>query len=50
MLLNIAIDWLIGSVPVAGDVFDAVFRCNLRNAALLRAHLEERSPIGTEKD
>lgn len=40
MLLNIAVDWLIGSIPLVGDIFDIGFRCNQRNAALIREALE----------
>ena len=35
MLANLAIDFGIGSVPVAGDVFDVFFKANNRNLALL---------------
>jgi hypothetical protein len=38
MLVNIAIDSLIGAVPVLGDIFDATFRSNEQNLALLEAH------------
>lgn len=38
MLLNIAIDELIGMIPVAGDLFDVFFQSNLMNAKLLREH------------
>ncbi len=41
MLGNIAIDTGIGAVPVAGDLFDVVWAANRRNAALLRAYLEQ---------
>lgn len=34
------IDWLIGTVPIVGDVFDVGMRANRRNVALLRDHLE----------
>lgn len=34
MLLNILIDWAVGSVPFLGDLFDVAFKCNLRNAEL----------------
>jgi hypothetical protein len=37
MLLNVAIDALGGSIPIAGDIWDFVFRANSRNLALLRA-------------
>ena len=36
MLLNLALDTLAGSVPVVGDLFDAGYKANKRNAALLR--------------
>jgi hypothetical protein len=35
MLLNIALDAGAGAVPLAGDLFDAGFRANARNVALL---------------
>jgi len=37
MLLNVAVDALGGSIPIAGDIWDFVFRANSRNLALLRA-------------
>ena len=40
MLANVALDGVVGAVPVAGDLFDAAFRANRRNVALLRAHLD----------
>jgi hypothetical protein len=40
MLGNVAVDGLIGVVPVAGDVFDVMFRANRRNVRILRAHLD----------
>jgi hypothetical protein len=40
MLGNVAIDGVIGVVPVAGDVFDVMFRANRRNVRILREHLE----------
>lgn len=39
MLVNVAIDGLVGAVPVAGDVFDVAWRANRRNMALLQKHL-----------
>jgi hypothetical protein len=35
MAANLAADWAIGLVPLAGDVFDIGFKANLRNFALL---------------
>jgi hypothetical protein len=40
MLGNVAIDGAFGIVPVAGDVFDVMFRANRRNVRTLREHLE----------
>lgn len=39
MGLNIAIDTLGGAIPVAGDVFDALWKANLKNVRLLERHL-----------
>jgi hypothetical protein len=35
---NVALEALVGAVPLAGDAFDVLFRANRRNVALLRAH------------
>jgi hypothetical protein len=40
MLGNVAVDGLIGAVPVAGDLFDVMFRANRRNVGILREHLD----------
>ena len=37
MLVNLALDALVGAIPVAGDLFDFAWKANRRNAALLRA-------------
>jgi hypothetical protein len=49
MMGNMLIDTTIGAVPAVGDVFDVVFRTNLRNMALLRKHLARKGLIG-ERD
>jgi hypothetical protein len=38
MAANVALEGIIGAVPVAGDAFDVFFRANRRNVALLRRH------------
>lgn len=38
MLGNVGIEAMAGSVPVLGDAFDATFKANLRNIALIDAH------------
>lgn len=40
MIWNVFIDWLIGLIPLIGDLFDWGWKANNRNAALLRAHYE----------
>jgi hypothetical protein len=42
MFLNIAFDFVIGIVPFVGDLMDAAFRANSRNALLLEQHLREK--------
>ena len=46
MIANVALDGVVGAVPLAGDVFDAAFRANRRNMALLRAHLDKAEGRG----
>ena len=51
-MLNILIDFGIGLIPILGDIGDAFFRCNTRNAALLYNHLKVRGKTrleGSEK-
>jgi hypothetical protein len=40
MIGNVAIDGLVGVVPLVGDLFDMMWRANKRNMRLLRGHLE----------
>ncbi len=40
MLGNVAIDGMVGAIPVVGDAFDVVWRANVRNMRLLREWLE----------
>lgn len=42
MVANIAIDGVIGSAPVAGDIFDVMWRSNRRNMTLLYDHLQSQ--------
>jgi hypothetical protein len=41
MALNLAVDAVFGSIPLVGDLFDAVWKANARNVALLEARLDE---------
>ncbi len=38
MLANVAIEVVLGAVPVLGDVADMAWKANLRNVALLERH------------
>jgi len=42
MLGNVAVQGVVGSVPVAGDAFDVLFRANMRNARILRRWLDRQ--------
>lgn len=42
MMMNIIIDFLIGLVPVLGDIADVMYKANTRNAALLESYLREK--------
>ena len=44
MLGNIAIDAIVGTVPLIGDLFDFVFKAQTRNLALLDAWVAEPDP------
>lgn len=47
MLANIGIDALVGAVPLLGDLFDAGFKANNRNVALLERSLAR--PLETRR-
>ena len=38
---NVALEGVVGIIPLAGDVFDAAYKANQRNVRLLEAWLEE---------
>lgn len=48
MLANIGIDLAAGSIPVVGDLFDVVWKANVKNLALLEQHLEANRPKASE--
>jgi uncharacterized protein DUF4112 len=49
MLGNVGVDTLFGAVPALGDVFDAAWKSNMRNVALLERHLAVAPPPAREK-
>ena len=42
MVGNVAIETAIGSVPVAGDLFDVAFKANLRNLSIIDRHVSRQ--------
>lgn len=42
MFGNILFDTVVGSIPLVGDLFDAGYKANLRNTALIERHLKKR--------
>jgi hypothetical protein len=40
MMANVAIDTLVGEIPLAGDLFDFGWKSNTRNIALLEQHMD----------
>jgi len=42
MLLNLLLDVVVGTIPVAGDLFDMAFKANLRNVDLIRNNLRKQ--------
>jgi hypothetical protein len=38
---NVAVDTFVGEIPILGDLFDVAWKANMRNLALLEAHLQQ---------
>ena len=47
MISNVMIETVIGAIPFAGDLFDAAFKANTRNLALLARY--QLDPIGSRR-
>ncbi len=47
MLGNVALETVIGAIPFAGDIFDAVFKANTRNLSLLARY--QLDPVGSRR-
>jgi hypothetical protein len=39
MAWNVVVDWLVGLIPLVGDIFDVVHRANTKNLRLLREEI-----------
>lgn len=48
MVLNVALDAVVGTVPVVGWVFDFAFKANTRNVELLERHTVDPETTGIE--
>jgi hypothetical protein len=44
---NVLLETVVGAVPFAGDLFDAAFKANMRNLALLERY--QRDPIASRR-
>ena len=42
---NLVFDSAVGAIPVAGDVFDFLFRSNTRNLKIVKRHLDKHHPL-----
>ena len=49
MMLNLALDFLVGLVPILGDLADAAYKANTRNAIILEDYLRERGAENIKK-
>lgn len=43
MLVNVLFDFVIGFIPIVGDLGDAIYKCNTRNSVLLEDYLRRRA-------
>jgi hypothetical protein len=48
MIFNVAIDSLVGAVPLLGDLFDFAWKANKMNLALLERHGQEERPASAD--
>jgi hypothetical protein len=47
MMGNVALDTIVGEIPLLGDLFDVGWKANTKNLALLEAHLQQ--PAATRR-
>ena len=46
MIGNVALDTVVGAIPLAGDLFDAAYKSNMRNLRIILDHLERTGRAG----
>lgn len=44
MVFNVGLEAVVGTVPLLGDLFDAFYKSNIRNLAILEKHLTAAEP------
>ncbi|MFQ4143126.1 DUF4112 domain-containing protein [Chlorogloeopsis sp. ULAP02] len=49
MIFNVALETAVGAVPFVGDLFDAFYKSNIRNLAILEKHLVVVEPEISEQ-
>ena len=47
MLFNVALDALVGTIPVLGNIFDLLYKANYRNAVLMKEYYDEGEHTGS---
>ncbi|MFK8164506.1 MAG: DUF4112 domain-containing protein [Lewinella sp.] len=47
MLFNVALDALVGTIPILGNIFDLFYKANYRNAVLMREYYDEGEHQGS---
>jgi hypothetical protein len=50
MIFNVALESVVGTIPLIGDLFDAYYKSNIRNLSLLEEHLQIDEPELIEVD
>ncbi|MDB5121538.1 MAG: hypothetical protein JWN56_2756 [Sphingobacteriales bacterium] len=50
MILNIVLDFIIGGIPIIGNIFDFAYKANSRNIKLLKEHYTENKHQGSGKN
>ncbi len=48
MIMNTTVDFVVGSIPIAGDIFDMVYNANIRNVAALERNLNKTAHAAKE--
>ena len=46
MAANLGIDTAVGAIPLAGDLFDFLYRSNSKNLRIVKRHLDKHHPAG----